>query len=263
MDNSLKEKLSLNFYYCLIFLLSLVVMTVAPMFSPAANSDLGIAAVFPHSAIGWAIYVCTKLFVGIVNLLLFHCFVKQARINIKDNARYIAACEIYNMYHPKEYNPRGPKQYFGQLYRKKGIMIFVTSVLSAVVLTNAILSFDLTAFVTYCMTILMGLVFGILKMKEVESYWTNEFYDAAMVLQRKHQKQESMLNAAIAPAQSSGNSNINDNVNFEKQIKIQAANATITKEESPLTTSTSTSMQKPMYSAATASHTTEEQPYVN
>ena len=193
-EQNLREKFSLNFYYCLIFLLSLLVMTVAPMFTPSANTDLGISAIFPHSVIGWAIYVCTKLFVGVVNLLLFHCFVKQAKINIKDNEKYIAACKIYDMYHPKEYNPRGPKQYFGQLYRKKGIMIFLTSMLSAVVLTNAILSFDVTAFVTYSMTILMGIIFGILKMKEVEVYWTGEFYDSAMKLESKYQKQEDLVN---------------------------------------------------------------------
>lgn len=191
-ENNLREKLSLNFYYCLIFLLSLLVMTVAPMFTPSANTDLGISAIFPHSVIGWAIYVCTKLFVGVVNLLLFHCFVKQARINIKDNVKYIEACKIYEIYHPKEYNPRSPKEYFGQLYRRKGIMIFLTSILSAIVLTNAILSFDLTAFVTYCMTILMGLVFGILKMKEVEAYWIGEFYDSAMKLKNKYKKQEDL-----------------------------------------------------------------------
>ena len=193
-EQNLKEKFSLNFYYCLIFLLSLLVMTVAPMFTPSANTDLGISAIFPHSVIGWAIYVCTKVFVAVVNLLLFHCFVKQAKLNIKDNEKYIAACKIYAMYHPKEYNPRGPKQYFGQLYRKKGIMIFLTSMLSAVVLTNAILSFDVTAFVTYSMTIVMGLIFGILKMKEVETYWTGEFYDAAMQLQNKYKKQEDFSN---------------------------------------------------------------------
>ena len=197
MDNeekSLREKLSLNFYYCLIFILSLLVMTVAPMFTPSANTDLGIAAIFPHTPIGWAIYICTKLFVGVVNLLLFHCFVKQAKINIKDNEKYIEACKIYEMYHPKEYNPRSPKEYFGQLYRRKGIMIFLTSILSAIVLTNAILSFDLTAFVTYSMTILMGIIFGILKMKEVEAYWIGEFYDAAMLLQNKYKKQEDFSN---------------------------------------------------------------------
>lgn len=193
-EQNLREKFSLNFYYCLIFLLSLLVMTVAPMFTPSANTDLGISAIFPHSVIGWAIYVCTKVFVGVVNLLLFHCFVKQAKINIKDNEKYIAACKIYEMYHPREYNPRGPKQYFGQLYRRKGIMIALASMLSAVVFTNAFLSFDATAFVTYCMTIVMGLVFGILKMKEVEAYWTGEFYDAAMKLQNKYNKQEDLTN---------------------------------------------------------------------
>lgn len=195
MDNAdmgLREKLSLNFYYCLIFILSLLVMTVAPMFTPSANTDLGISAIFPHTPIGWAIYICTKLFVGVVNLLLFHCFVKQAKINIKDNVKYIEACKIYEMYHPREYNPRSPKEYFGQLYRRKGIMIFLTSILSAMVLTNAILAFDLTAFVTYCMTILMGVIFGILKMKEVEAYWIGEFYDSAMKLKNKYIKQEDL-----------------------------------------------------------------------
>lgn len=189
-EQNLKEKFSLNFYYCLIFLLSLLVMTVAPMFTPNANTDLGITAIFPHSVIGWAIYICTKVFVAVVNLLLFHCFVKQAKLNIKDNEKYIAACKIYEMYHPKEYSPRGPKQYFGQLYRKKGVMIFLTSMLSAIVLTNAILSFDVTAFITYSITIAMGIIFGVLKMKEVEVYWTGEFYDAAMLLQNKYNNQE-------------------------------------------------------------------------
>ena len=193
MDD-IRTKLNLNFYYILIFLLSLMVMTVAPMFTPGANSDLGVAAIFPHSPVGWAIYICTKLFVGVVNLLLFHCFVKQAKINIKDNEKFIEACKIYEMYHPREYNPRSPKQYFGQLYRKKGIMIFLTSMLSAVVLTNAILQFDLTSFVTYSLTILMGVIFGILKMKEVEAYWTSEFYDSAMRLKNKYNKQEDLAN---------------------------------------------------------------------
>ena len=217
MDNeekSLREKLSLNFYYCLIFILSLLVMTVAPMFTPSANTDLGIAAIFPHTPIGWAIYVCTKLFVGIVNLLLFHCFVKQAKINIKDNEKYIEACKIYEMYHPKEYNPRSPKEYFGQLYRRKGIMIFLTSILSAIVLTNAILAFDLTAFVTYSITILMGIIFGILKMKEVEAYWTSEFYDSAMKLKNKYIKQEDLANGytGIRPkeSQSTSSSGLSD-----------------------------------------------------
>lgn len=213
-DIGLREKISLNFYYCLIFILSLLVMTVAPMFSLSANTDLGIAAIFPHSVIGWAIYVCTKLFVGAVNLLLFHCFVKQAKLNIKDNVKYVEACKIYDLYHQKEYNPRSPKEYFGQLYRRKGIMIFLTSILSSIVLVNAILAFDLTAFVTYSLTILMGVIFGILKMKEVETYWIGEFYDSAMKLKNKYIKQEDLAygytGIGSKESQSSSSSGLSD-----------------------------------------------------
>ena len=191
MDD-IKVKLNLNLYYILVFILSLLMMTVAPMFSPSANTDLGISAVLPHTPVGWAIYVCTKLFVGVVNMIIFHCFVKQAKINIKDNEKYIEACKIYDMYHPKEDKPRSPKEYFKQLYGRKGVMIFLTSILSSMVLSNAFLAFDLTAFVTYCMTVLVGIICGILVMKSVENYWTVEFYKSAMKLKNKYIKQEDL-----------------------------------------------------------------------
>lgn len=187
--NEFKQKINLNFYYCLIFILSLLVLFVAPMFSPNVNSDAALGFDVPKTPVGWAIYIVTKLFVACVNLLLFHCFVKQARLNILDNENYKKACEILRKYLPNEYHPRSERQYFSQLYRKKGILIFLTSVLSAVVLTNAVMAFDLTSFVTYVITILMGLVLGVMKMKDVESYWTGEFYDYAIEYEKEMEKQ--------------------------------------------------------------------------
>lgn len=187
--NELKQKINLNFYYCLIFILSLLVLFVAPMFSPNVNSDAALGFDVPKTPVGWAIYIVTKLFVASVNLLLFHCFVKQARLNVRDNENYKKACEILRRYLPEKYHPRSEREYFTQLYRKKGILIFFTSILSAVVLTNAVMAFDLTAFVTYVITILMGLILGILKMKDVETYWTVEFYDYAVEYEKEMEKQ--------------------------------------------------------------------------
>lgn len=178
--SDIRERLNLNFYYCLIFVLSLLVLFVAPMFSPNVNTETGIGFDVPKTPVGWAIYIVTKLFVACVNILLFHCFVKQARLNILQNERYKAACEILQKYRPGEYHPRSEHEYFSQLYRKKGVLIFLTSILSAVVLTNAIMAFDLTSFVTYAITVLMGLILGVLKMKDVEAYWIGEFYDYAI-----------------------------------------------------------------------------------
>ena len=50
--NEWKEKINLNFYYGLIFLLSLVVLFVAPMFSPNTNSDAEIGLDIPKTPIG-------------------------------------------------------------------------------------------------------------------------------------------------------------------------------------------------------------------
>ena len=55
-------------------------------------------------------------------------------------------------------------------------------------LTNAILSFDLTSFITYSITILMGLILGVMKMKDVESYWTGEFYDYAINYEKEMER---------------------------------------------------------------------------
>ena len=33
---------------------------------------------------------------------------------------------------------------------------------------------------SYVFTLIMGVVFGVIEMKKVEDYWTNEFYDYAI-----------------------------------------------------------------------------------
>lgn len=178
MKDELYTKINMNLYYFLIGILSLLVLFVAPLFTLGEESEL----VFniPRTPAAWMVYIITKVFVAIINLLLFHCFVKQARLNIIDNENYKKATEILQKYKPKEYKPRSEKQYFGKLYLTKGTTIFLTSILGAVVLTNAILSWDLSSFITYALTITMGIIFGIMKMKDVEHYWTGEFYDYAM-----------------------------------------------------------------------------------
>lgn len=166
-----RDKLSQNLYYILIFMQSVIALFVAPMF----GSNLGISFSIPTTKAGWCVYVVTKLFVATINVLLFHCFVRQAKLNVKDDARYLEAQELMGKLNHDIKHPRSPKQYFAQLYSRKGTMIFVTSLLSAVVLTNAVLTFDLTSLVTYAITVTMGLILGVIKMKDVECFWTEEY----------------------------------------------------------------------------------------
>ena len=53
--------------------------------------------------------------------------------------------------------------------------ILLTSLLSTVVLGQAILTFDLATFLSYLFTIFLAIVFGYITMRNNEDYWTTEF----------------------------------------------------------------------------------------
>lgn len=170
------EELKNNIYYILIFVLSLLTLLVAPLF----GSTVGLTFMLPNTPAAWAVYIITKLFVATVNVMLFHCFVRQGKVNIKDNPKFLAAQEMLGKLHLTYSSPRSPSMFLRQIYVKKGTTVFLTSLLTAFVLTNAILTYDITSLVSYSITIIMGIIFGILKMKDVETYWTEEYYNYAV-----------------------------------------------------------------------------------
>jgi hypothetical protein len=109
----------------------------------------------------------------------------QAKVNIKDNPNYIAANEILKRYTYKNLTPLSPQQWSTKQYGVKGITIFITSLLSTIALTQAILVFDWIGFLTYLFTIIFGIVFGVIQMKSAEAYWTEEYYSYALYYQEQ------------------------------------------------------------------------------
>ena len=112
-------------------------------------------------------------------MMIFDAFIKQAKINIKDNKNFIEANTILETHKPKGYVPRSPKVFLGHLYRRKGTKVFINSALAVVSLGQALLTFDFASFISYLLTIIMGCVFGFLTMKNNEIYWTSEYLDYA------------------------------------------------------------------------------------
>lgn len=117
-------------------------------------------------------------------MMIFDSFIKQAKINVKDNKNFLEAESILQVHKPKGYVPRSPKVFLGHLYRKKGTKVFVNSALAVVSLGQAILTFDFASFITYLLTIIMGCVFGFLTMKNNEVYWTSEYLDYARKVEK-------------------------------------------------------------------------------
>lgn len=185
--NEALEKIKAGMYYCIIAVISVVAL----VFLPAIGSTVGIGLALPTTIAGWIVYVTTKLIVAIINVLIFHCFRLQGKLNVKDSDEYKRATELLRMTkNNKKYIPLSPAQWGRRQWGSKGVTIFITSILSVFALTQAILSFDWIAMLTYLFTILMGLIFGILQMKREEEYWTVGYLEYAEYITNNNNTEE-------------------------------------------------------------------------
>lgn len=175
------DKLKQWMYYFIIGLISLISL----FFLPMLGTEIGLSWNIPNTTVGWIVWVVTKVIVAVINILIFHCFMCQAKVNIKEDANYKKARDILIHQRVKEVQPKSPRRWNVEQYGKKGIAIFLASALSTVALTQALLTFDWVSMLTYLFTIIMGLVFGILQMKTAEEYWTGEYLEYALLRQEQ------------------------------------------------------------------------------
>lgn len=173
MNETVKDKLRQNLYYIIIAILSLAVLIVMPFL----RSDLSAGLLFPTTTAGWFLFWFEKISVTAINLTIFTAFKKQGLMNVKDNPQYCKARELMNKVKKlKKYNPQSPVKYQAKSYGKKGTTLVISTLASLVAITNMLLRFDYLALISYCITILMAIVFGIFAMKNDELYWTDEYY---------------------------------------------------------------------------------------
>lgn len=203
------DKIKQSLYYIIIG----VVSFIALIFLPMIGSTIGLGWNIPDTTVGWIVWVGSKIIVSTLNVLIFHCFMCQAKINIKDNENYKKAREILTDVNLKEIKPRSPGKWKAEQYGKKGVTIFITSSLAVVALTQAVLTFDYISMLTYLFTIIMGLIFGILQMRTAEEYWTREYYEYALY-------QQKVQESAGYQAQEQTNIDILDNTSCPRDVEI-------------------------------------------
>lgn len=178
-------------YYAIIFVVSMIVLIFMPMLG--SEADLGFK--FPKTSAGWIIYILTKVTISALNLVIFYCFMEQAKVNIKDDENYIKANDILKNSKRKDFIPQGPKEWNRKQYGVKATTLAISSLLSTFAFTNAILTYDWVTLLTYVFTLFIGIVCGILQMKSAEAYWTNEYYQYALMIQNN--KEETTSNDRI------------------------------------------------------------------
>lgn len=176
MNDKVKEVLRNNLYYVIIGVLSLLVLIVFPFL----RSDFEAGWNFPTTSAGWFLFWFEKITVTGINLTIFTAFKKQGKLNVLENEMYKKAQELMNKVKTKAYKPLSPLQYQARSYGKKGTTLILTTVFSLIAITRMILKFDYLALISYGVTILLGIIFGIFAMKSDEVYWTNDYYFYAL-----------------------------------------------------------------------------------
>ena len=180
-----KFDLKLNLYYILVGVISFVALFILPFFS----SEIGVGWKWPTTAAGWVVYVVQQALMATVNFLIFHSFVCQSHINVRDNENYKKAREIFHKFTNKEVIPLTLEQFNRHQYGRKGLTIFIGTLIGGFALTQAILSYDYIRMLTYLTTIIMGIIFGIYVMKTYEDYLTYGYLQAAEYYQHKKEQE--------------------------------------------------------------------------
>lgn len=174
----------------------------AIFFLPMLGSTAGLGWNLPNTFVGWIVWTITKIMVAVLNIVLFHSFMEQAKVNVKDNPYYIEANIILMRYGKMSArDPRDPESWEREEYKTKGITIAITTVISAIGLTQAVLTFNWLDMLSYMFTVALGIMFGILQMDKAETYWTTEYWQYAKKIERSFKKnKESDLAQGDDPA---------------------------------------------------------------
>lgn len=163
-------------YYALIFVLSLVCL----FFLPMLGSTAGLAFDIPTTVIGWVVWSVSNLCSAGLNTLMFHFFIKQGKVNIKNDPAYTGANQLLQKNELRQVEkPLSPREWHAKQYRNKGISLFLFTVLGTISFGQALLVFNLVKFLSQAITLLIGLVFGFMEMKATEEYWTVEYPEYA------------------------------------------------------------------------------------
>lgn len=172
MEEKSKEILRLNLRYILVGILSIASIIIFPLIG---FQDVDISTVFPTTLIGWIIWLLIRCLLVVLNILIFANLVSQAKINVRNNKKYIEATEILLK---KKQNKQilSPQMYYKRLYAGKGVSLALTTIASLFAIGGSILTYDYMLLAATGFTILISIIFGLMTMKSTEGYLTTDYW---------------------------------------------------------------------------------------
>lgn len=208
----IKIKIKKYIYAIMVFLISLTMMIVAPMF----NSNTGeLTLELPTSKRGWLVFLSTRAILSGLNTMIFVCFAKQGDLNTVNHPNRLKADEILGKCDIKVDKPLSPTQYQIKQYGTKGVTVCL-STFAALVALPELVEYDWRQALTYFLTIVIAVVFGIMTMMNNEAYWSVEYLKYAQYVEREIKEAKTSQNGDVEniPIVSSSESNDNSVANI-------------------------------------------------
>ena len=168
--------------YILIALISIVSLTFLPMIGSTMGSEFH----FPETKWELTLFITVRACASIVNVLIFHSFICQSKVNVKNEQKYKEAREILITTKKKSKKPRSLAHFNAEEYGKKGTSLLIGTFFGTLVLTEAVINFSLVNFLTYVFTTTMAIGGGILEMKKYEEYYVTEYWEYAQMIKEEN-----------------------------------------------------------------------------
>lgn len=163
------DKVRQYLYYILVGVISFLAIAFLPMIGSSQDIHWGL----PQTPAAWAIWIVSKVAASTLNVLIYHCFIRQGNLNTrKDPNRLKAENMLHKLDKSKEKKPIGPAKFLARQYIRKVPMIAASTFLSLLAFGPALLMFDFVIFIVYMFSVIVSIIFGILEMKHVEEYYT-------------------------------------------------------------------------------------------
>lgn len=163
------DKVRQYLYYILIGVISFLALAFLPMLGSSQDISWGL----PQTSAAWAVWIMSRIAASVLNVLIYHCFIRQGELNTRQNEDRQKAEKMLNKLDKnKEKKPIGPAKFLARQYIRKVPMIAASTFLSLLAFGPALLVFDFVVLIAYLFGVIISIVFGILEMKHVEEYYT-------------------------------------------------------------------------------------------
>ena len=163
------DKVRQYLYYILVGVISFLALAFLPMLGSSQDISWGL----PQTSAAWAVWIVSRVAASVLNVLIYHCFIRQGELNTRQNEDRQKAEKMLNKLDKnKEKKPIGPAKFLARQYIRKVPMIAASTFLSLLAFGPALLMFDFVVLIVYLFSVIISIVFGILEMKHVEEYYT-------------------------------------------------------------------------------------------